>query len=56
MEFNGAHSPEVAVIPANHSTEPWCLPPIGMLKLNVDAGCFDDGFMGCGMVIRDNIG
>ncbi|CAJ2657983.1 unnamed protein product [Trifolium pratense] len=56
MEFNGANSSEVVVVAANHSTEPWCLPPIGKSKPNVDAGCFDDGFMGCGMVIRDNIG
>ncbi|GAU48804.1 hypothetical protein TSUD_406370 [Trifolium subterraneum] len=56
FEFNGAENSEIVVVPTSHSIDPWCPPPPGMSKLNVDAGCFNDGFMGCGMVIRDNLG
>jgi hypothetical protein len=53
MEFNCAIGLEIAATPTSSTADPWCLPPTGMSKLNVDAGCFNDGFMGCGMVIRD---
>jgi len=52
-EFNCANRFERATAPAAQPVEKWCPPPFGMLKLNVDAGVFNDGHMGCGMVIRD---
>ena len=55
-EFNSANKIERAAAHDAQPVENWCPPPSGMLKLNVDAGLFKDGSMGCGMVIRDNEG
>jgi len=56
VEFNDANMTVVTSATVTQPVEAWCPPPAGILKLNVDAGCFNDGRMGCGMVVRDNGG
>jgi ribonuclease HI len=56
VEFNCANRIVDVVTPVSSVVENWCPPSIGMLKLNVDAGCFADGFISFGMVIRDSSG
>jgi hypothetical protein len=34
----------------------WSLPPIGLFKINVDAGCFNDGKTGWGLMVRNSAG
>ncbi|MCH92536.1 RNA-directed DNA polymerase (Reverse transcriptase) [Trifolium medium] len=53
-EFNSANPPRmsspVCAVPK------WSLPPIGLFKINVDAGCFKDGTTGWGLVVRNSAG
>jgi ribonuclease HI len=56
LEFNCANPLKEFAAPVSLNVDTWCRPPPGTSKLNVDAGCFNDGYVGCGMVVRDNLG
>ncbi|PNX83574.1 histone H4 [Trifolium pratense] len=56
MKFNCANLSIEVAAPVRLAAKTWSRPPSGMSKLNVDAGCFNDGYLGCGMVVRDNLG
>jgi len=53
LEFNQANHSSVS---GRSDIEFWFPPPPGVMKLNVDAGCFKDDTVGWGMVVRDHRG
>lgn len=55
-EFNEANRKPVPHSDPIPGAANWVPPPNSWVKLNVDAGCFNDGTTGWGLVIRDHTG
>jgi hypothetical protein len=55
IEFNCANPSKEVAAPVRLETETWCRPPPGMSKLNVDAGCLNDGYLGFGIWLLETI-
>lgn len=42
--------------PVPESSKGWKSPPLGVLKVNIDAGCFEDGHTCWGLIVRKHEG
>jgi len=42
--------------PIPESSKGWKSPPLGVLKVNIDAGCFEDGHTCWGLIVRNHEG
>jgi hypothetical protein len=52
LEFNCTNPLKEIAAPVSLNVDTVCPPPSSISKLNVDAGCFNDGYVLCAVVVK----